>query len=97
MNLSRAFLDTNGAPKEAKVRVGAPRAEKTRSAQGIAEAYRALAGDLNVCSKRGLAERFDSTIGAGSVLRTDAEPYGVYAGVPARKIRDLRTGERCEK
>ena len=72
VNLSRAFLDTNGAPKEAKVRVGAPRAEKTRSAQGIAEAYRALAGDLNVCSKRGLAERFDSTIGAGSVLM----PFG---------------------
>ena len=72
MNLSRAFLDTNGAPKEAKVRVGAPRTEKTRSAQGIAEAYRALAGDLNVCSKRGLAERFDSTIGAGSVLM----PFG---------------------
>lgn len=38
-----------------------------------------------------------AVIGAGSVLRTDAEPYGVYAGVPARKIRDLRTGERCEK
>ena len=37
-----------------------------------------------------------AVIGAGSVLRTDAEPYGVYAGVPARKIRDLRTGERCE-
>jgi len=72
VNLSRAFLDTNGAPKEAKVRVGAPRTEKTRSAQGIAEAYRALAGDLNVCSKRGLAERFDSTIGAGSVLM----PFG---------------------
>ena len=38
-----------------------------------------------------------AVIGAGSVLRTDAEPHGVYAGVPARKIRDLRTGERCEK
>ena len=38
-----------------------------------------------------------AVIGAGSVLRTDAEPYGVYAGVPAKKIRDLRTGERCEK
>lgn len=38
-----------------------------------------------------------AVIGAGSVLRKDAEPYGVYAGVPARKIRDLRTGERCEK
>ena len=47
--------------------------------------------------QKGLVEMFDSSIGAGSVLRTDAEPYGVYAGVPARKIRDLRTGERCEK
>lgn len=34
-----------------------------------------------------------SVIGAGSVVLSDVEPYSIYAGVPARKIRDLKTGE----
>ena len=72
VDLSRAFLNTNGAPKKAKVRVSAPKTVETKKNGGFAEAYLALAADLNVCSKRGLAERFDSTIGAGSVLM----PFG---------------------
>lgn len=36
-----------------------------------------------------------SVIGAGSVVLNDVESYSIYAGVPARKIRDLKTGERC--
>ena len=91
VDLSRAFLDTNGAPKEAKVRVAAPKAPEARKAGGFAETYLALAGDLNICSKRGLAERFDSTIGAGSVLmpfggkrqRTPAQ--AMAAKIPVRK------------
>jgi len=36
-------------------------------------------------------------VGAGSVVNHDTEPYSVYVGVPARKIRDLKTGERTGK
>lgn len=38
-----------------------------------------------------------TVVGAGSVVTKDLAPYSVYAGVPARRIRDLRTGERVEK
>lgn len=38
-----------------------------------------------------------SIIGAGSVVLKDVEPYSIYAGVPAKKIRDLQTGERCDR
>lgn len=38
-----------------------------------------------------------AVIGAGSVVTKDVEPYSVYVGVPARRIRDLRTGERVDK
>lgn len=72
VNLSRAFLNTNGAPKEAKAHVVAPKPPQRREESGFAETYRAMANELNVCSKRGLAERFDATIGAGSVLM----PFG---------------------
>ncbi len=69
-NLSRAFLNTNGAVKHADVAV----AEKDRSVFGKAEgaSLREIAGSLKSASRRGLTERFDGTIGAGSVLM----PFG---------------------
>ena len=72
VDLSRAFLDTNGADKHIDVSVAAPRDYRRQVTGGFAENYRALASDLNCCSKRGLSERFDSTIGAGTVLM----PFG---------------------
>ena len=72
VDLSRAFLDTNGADKHITVSVAAPQAYRRQVSGGFAENYRALAADLNCCSKRGLSERFDSTIGAGTVLM----PFG---------------------
>ena len=85
VNLSRAFLDTNGAHQETKVSVDIPSEEDNyfdRIAVGKVEekvknedvkgAWLALMGDLNVCSQKGLVEMFDSSIGAGSVLM----PYG---------------------
>ena len=72
VNISRAFLDTNGAEKKADAVIEhAQKFEKKISAK-FYEGMKELAADLNVCSKRGLAERFDSTIGRGSVLM----PYG---------------------
>ncbi len=72
VNLSREFLNSNGAQKHIDVVV--PKAQPFfKKADGTFEdSIKALAGDLNVCSKRGLSERFDSTIGKGSVLM----PFG---------------------
>ncbi len=71
-DLSRAFLDTNGAEKHAEALVEKPEDFAKPLPADFAEGMRTLAADLNTCSRRGLAERFDSTIGAGTVLM----PFG---------------------
>ena len=73
VNLSRAFLSSNGAPKKARARVTPPQArEAALTGATAADRLRALVSDLRFCSQKGLAERFDASIGAGSVLA----PYG---------------------
>ena len=72
VDISREFLNSNGAPKHVNVEVAAPEYPEQKISGSFSENYKALAGDLNVCSKRGLSERFDSTIGAGTVLM----PFG---------------------
>ena len=72
VDISRAFLNSNGAPKETTAHVAAPSLENTSKPTGFSSAFKNLANDLNVCSQRGLSERFDSTIGAGTVLM----PFG---------------------
>ena len=69
-NLSRDFLNTNGAVKHAKVAV----TEKDRSALGAKQygTLREMAASLKSASRRGLTERFDGSIGCGSVLM----PFG---------------------
>ena len=68
-NLSREFLNTNGAVKHVAVAV----ADRKDSAGFIVESdLRKIASDLKFASQRGLVERFDATIGAGSVLM----PFG---------------------
>ncbi len=69
-NLSREFLDTNGAIKHMDVTV----TEKDLSvlSKAMYSSLREMASDLRTASQRGLVERFDSTIGAGSVVM----PYG---------------------
>ncbi len=69
-NLSRAFLNTNGADKHTKVEV----TEKDLSAfsKPLYKDLRDMASDLKTASRRGLVERFDGSIGAGSVLM----PFG---------------------
>ncbi len=67
-NLSRSFLDTNGAVKHTAVEVP----EKNVNVAAKKASLREIASDLKFASQRGLVERFDSTIGAGSLLM----PYG---------------------
>ena len=73
VDLSREFLASNGAPKHMDVHVEAPgRWEPEWAGETLAEQLRSLVTDLNVTSNKGLSERFDSTIGAGTVLM----PFG---------------------
>ena len=72
VDISRAFLDTNGAEKHADAAPAAAALKPQRIGGGFAENLRALAGSLQCCTRRGLSERFDSTIGAGTVLM----PFG---------------------
>ncbi len=96
VDLSRAFLDTNGAHQETEVAVDAPteednylykiasdkaasvidalgdEADDAQEADAFKSAFVDTLGDLNVCSQKGLVERFDSSIGAGTVTM----PFG---------------------
>jgi phosphoribosylformylglycinamidine synthase len=72
VDLSREFLNSNGAEKHIDITPEAPKDYRKTVEGDFAEEYKKLAADLNVCSKRGLSERFDSTIGAGTVLM----PFG---------------------
>ena len=85
VNLSRAFLNTNGAHQETKVYVDIPskednyfekiaikKVEEKLEKEDVKGAWLATLADLNVCSQKGLVEMFDSSIGAGSVMM----PYG---------------------
>ena len=72
VDVSRAFLDSNGAAKHIDVSPAAPAYSPRTVTGSFEENLKALASDLNCCSKRGLSERFDSTIGAGTVLM----PFG---------------------
>ena len=76
VNISRAFLDTNGAHQETSVAVDMPSEDERyferKQVGDIREKWLAVLKDLNVCSQKGLVEMFDGSIGAGSVLM----PYG---------------------
>lgn len=76
VDLSRAFLDTNGAHQEAKVKVLLPAKEdnvfQRKEVGDVRETWLNLLSSLNVCSQKGLVEMFDGSIGAGSVFM----PYG---------------------
>ena len=85
VNISRAFLDTNGAHQETKVavdmpveednyfkKINTPKVAKAVENGDMKAAWKAELSDLNVCSQKGLVEMFDGSIGAGSVYM----PYG---------------------
>ncbi len=77
VNISRAFLDTNGAHQETNVEVTMPSEkdnylQKEIKVNDLKEKWLETLNDLNVCSQKGLVEMFDSSIGAGTVTM----PYG---------------------
>ncbi len=76
VNISRAFLDTNGAHQETEVAVDLPDENRNyfvrEDVGDVREKWLGTLRDLNVCSQKGLVEMFDGSIGAGSVLM----PYG---------------------
>jgi len=76
VDISREFLDTNGVRQQASVRVTLPEGDNflknVPEGTGIERQWVEMLSGLNVCSQKGLIERFDSTIGAGSVLH----PFG---------------------
>ena len=72
VDLPRSFLDSNGAEKHITVETPVLKPYLVPAPEDFRKAMSDLAGDLNLCSRRGLGERFDSTIGSGTVLM----PYG---------------------
>ena len=82
VDVSRSFLDTNGVKQFSDVKVSAPKESEyyfskigkgsSEKIKSIKQLWNDILSDLNVCSQKGLVERFDSTIGAGTVLM----PFG---------------------
>jgi phosphoribosylformylglycinamidine synthase len=95
VDISRDFLNSNGAPKHTKVEVCNMQNRQpykpvatlatacTTAESNLTQAMQELVADLNVCSKKGLVERFDSTIGAATVLL----PFGgLYQATPTQAM-----------
>ena len=72
VNVSREFLNSNGAEKHIDIIAPKGMPFNKEITGTFSENYMKIASDLNICSKRGLSERFDSSIGAGTVLM----PFG---------------------
>ncbi len=83
VDLSREFLNSNGAEKHTDVSVPVPVTKQIKTYSDTADSWEQLMSNLNVCSQKGLVERFDSTIGAGTVLM----PYsGKYQLTPTQAM-----------
>ena len=83
VDLSREFLSSNGAEKHMDASPASPEDWRKPIPAEFADGMKALVSDLNVASQRGLSERFDSTIGAGSVLM----PFGgKYQTTPSQAM-----------
>ena len=101
VSLARVFLDTNGVKQHAKVVLKSPAVEANylrrlppaveKNQRDLTAAWLANLADLNVASQKGLAERFDSTVGAGTVLmpfggsRQLTPQQGMVAKLPVKK------------
>ncbi len=91
-DVSREFLNSNGAEKHINIKAAKCLPFSKNINGNFTEEYEKLLSDLNGCSKRGLAERFDSTIGAGTVLM----PFGgKYQRTPAQAMVQKISMERA--
>ncbi|MGN0601829.1 MAG: phosphoribosylformylglycinamidine synthase [Oscillospiraceae bacterium] len=83
VDLSREFLNSNGAEKHTDVSVEMPIMGNEEVGEDTPDRWEAMISNLNICSQKGLVERFDSTIGAGTVLM----PYGgKYQNTPTQAM-----------
>lgn len=83
VDLSREFLNSNGAAKHTDIAIEAPQPAAESTLTDSADAWTELLSSLNICSQKGLIEKFDSTIGAGTVLM----PFGgVYQLSPSQAM-----------
>lgn len=96
VDIKREFLNSNGAQKHISVTAAAFQNFKKEIPESFSEGMKALSGDLNVCSKRGLSERFDSSIGAGTVLmpfggKNQTTPIQAMANKISAETKDAST------
>ncbi len=103
VDIDRAFLDTAGASRNAEARIASPsgvwrwKAKGTSSDQALQDRWFATMEDLSVAAQRGLAERFDGSIGAASVLFPEGGAYqstpecGMAARIPVGPGRNTPT------
>ena len=83
VNLSREFLNSNGAEKHTDITVPSPVFAPEKDNDDSAERWESMISNLNICSQKGLVERFDSTIGSSTVLM----PYGgKYQNTPTQAM-----------
>ena len=97
VNLSRAFLDTNGAHQETSVAVDIPsRADSIlgrEEVKNVKEKWLDTLKDLNVCSQKGLVEMFDGSIGASSVFMPHGGKYQMTETQAMVAKLPIQTGE----
>lgn len=88
-DISRDFLNSNGAEKHTDVAVPCPEVSYSTGRKNTPECWEEMVSDLNICSQKGLVQRFDSTVGAATVLmpfsgRTQQTPVQAMAAkIPA--------------
>ena len=93
VDISRDFLNSNGAEKKTQVKIVKQDLAKKQIPTDFVDGMKEVSTDLNVCSKRGLSERFDSTIGAGTVLM----PFGgKYQRTPIQAMVNKVSVENAE-
>ena len=95
-DISREFLNSNGAAKHMDAAAEKAQSYGKTVTGSFAENFLAVASDLNTCSKRGLSERFDSTIGAGTVLMPFGGKYQltpIQAMVQKISVEKKHTGD----
>ena len=87
VDLARAFLESRGAEKHRSAHVAPPgQGAEPSPRHSLQESFLAMAADMNICLQQGLCERFDSTIGGGTVLM----PFGgKYQATPAQLMAAL--------